>query len=66
MKMNKIVPRTTGDVNENKIHTSSLEQVQKLVNEDSDLIYDALVTADYINELEVQENRQSSAWLPVK
>ena len=66
MKMKKIVPRTTGDVNENKIHTSSLEQVQKVINEASDLICDALVTANYINELEVQENHQSSAWLPVK
>ena len=38
MKMNKIAPRTTGDVNKNDIHTGSLEQVQKLVNEDSDLV----------------------------
>ena len=59
--MNKIAPRTTGDVNENEIHTSSMEQVQKLVNKHSDLVYDTLVTADYINELEVQEDHQPSA-----
>ena len=32
-----------------EIHSSSLEQVQQLTNEDTDLVFDALVAADYIN-----------------
>ena len=61
MNSNKITRRKTDDVNENDIHTASLEQVQKLVNEDSDLVFDTRVAADYIDKLEVQEDCQSSA-----
>ena len=61
MKMSKIAPRKTGDVNDNEIHTGSLKQVQKLVNKDLDLVFDTLIVADYINEVEVQEDCQSSA-----
>ena len=56
MKTNKISSRVTKEVNESDIHTGSLEQVQKLVNEDTDLVYNALVAADYIDEVEVQED----------
>ena len=62
MKINKISPRVTKEVNKSDIHIGSLEQVQKLVNEDTDLVYNALVAADYIDEVEVQEDpRQPSA-----
>ena len=56
MKSNKISSRVTKEVNESDIHTGSLEQVQKLVNEDTDLVYNALVAADYIDKVEVQED----------
>ena len=38
--------------NESEIQSSSLEQVQEFFNEDSDIIFDALVAADYIDEIE--------------
>ena len=38
MKTNKISPRLTKEVNESDIHTGSQEQVQKLVNEVTDLV----------------------------
>ena len=37
--------------NESEIHLSSLEQVQQLTNEDKDIVFDALVAADYIDEI---------------
>ena len=40
------------EVNELEIQSSSLEQVQQFFNEDSDVIFDALVAADYIHEIE--------------
>ena len=39
-------------VKKSEIQSSSLEQVQQFFNEDSDFIFDALVAADYINEIE--------------
>ena len=39
-------------VNESEIHTSSLEEVQQLINKDADLVFDALVAADYINKID--------------
>ena len=40
------------EVNESEIQSSSLEQVQEFFNEDSDIIFNALVAADYIDEIE--------------
>ena len=40
------------EVNESEIHSSNLDQVQHLINEDTDLVFDALVAADYIDEIE--------------
>ena len=40
------------EVNESEIHSSSLDQVQQLVNEDTDLVFNALVAADYNDEIE--------------
>ena len=52
-KTNKISPRNFHNkVNESEIYTSSLEQVQQLINEDTDLVFDALVAADYIDKIE--------------
>ena len=40
------------EVNESEIHTSSLEEVQELINEDTDLVFNALVAANYIDEID--------------
>ena len=39
-------------VNESDIDSSSLDQVQQLTNEDTDLVFNALVAADYIDKIE--------------
>ena len=40
------------EVNESEIHSSNLDQVQQLINEDTDLVFNALVAADYIDEID--------------
>ena len=40
------------EVNESEIHSSNLDEVQQLINEDKDIVFDALVAADYIDEIE--------------
>ena len=55
-KSSKISPRNFhNEVNESEIHTSSLEQVQQLINEDTDLVFDALVAVDYIDKIECMD-----------
>ena len=52
-KSNKLTTRKYDNkVNESEIQSSSLEQVQQFFNEDLDVIFNALVAADYINEIE--------------
>ena len=52
-KSNKLATRKYDNkVNESEIQSSSLEQVQEFFSEDSDIIFDALVAADYIDEIE--------------
>ena len=53
-KTNKIVKRREyrNEVNESDIHSSNLDQLQQLMNEDTDLIFNALVAADYIDKIE--------------
>ena len=52
-KSNKLATcRYDNEVNESEIQSSSLEQVQQFFNEDSDVIFDALVAVDYIDEIE--------------
>ena len=62
-KMNKLPNRNfSNEVSESEIHSSSLDQVQQVVNEDTDLVFDALVTADYIDKAECKEyNTQQQA-----
>ena len=56
-KTNKIAPRRfNAEVNESEIQSSNLEQIQHTVNEDPDLVFDALVAADYINEVNTNGN----------
>ena len=52
-KSNKLAThKYNNKVNELEIQSSSLEQVQQFFNEDSDIIFDALVAADYIDEID--------------
>ena len=52
-RSNKLATRKYDNkVNKSEIQSSSLEQVQEFFNEDSDVIFDALVAADYIDEIE--------------
>ena len=61
-KTNKISPHSFNtEVNESEIHASSLEQVQQLINEDTDLVFDALVAADYIDEIDCLDSTSSSS-----
>ena len=49
-KSNKLATRKyDNEVNESEIQSSSLEQVQQFFNENSDVVFDTLVAADYIN-----------------
>ena len=52
-KTNKLANRKyDNEVNESEIKTSNLEQVQQFFNEDADIVFDALVAADYIDEID--------------
>ena len=56
-KSNKLATRRYDNkVNESEIQSSSLEQVQQFFNEDLDVIFDALVAADYIDETECTDS----------
>ena len=62
-KTNKLANRKyNNEVNESEIKTSNLEQVQQFFNEDADIIFNALVAADYIDEINCTDGtRQHSA-----
>ena len=52
-KSNKLATQNyDNEVSESEIQSSNLEQVQQFFNEDLDVIFDTLVAADYINEIE--------------
>ena len=61
-KSNKIAScKYDNEVNESEIKSSNLEQVQQFFNEDTDVVFDALVAADYINEIDCADGvRQPS------
>ena len=62
-KSNKVATRKYDNkVNESEIHSSSLDEVQQFFNEDTDLVFDALVAADYIDEIDCTDGiRQQQA-----
>ena len=56
-KSNKLATRKyDNEIKESEIQSSSLEQVQDFFNEDADVIFDALVAADYIDEIECKDS----------
>ena len=40
------------EINESEITSCNLDQVQQLINEDKDIVFDALVAADYIDKVD--------------
>ena len=51
-RLPKFVNRTIDEVNEDKIATMSITEIQTILNKDIDLIFDALVIGDYIKDEE--------------
>ena len=51
-KSNKLATcKYDNKINKLEIQSSSLEQIQQFFSEDSDVIFDALVAADYIDKI---------------
>ena len=50
-------PRGVNEVSEDSIATISIEEIQRILKEDINTIYVALVASDYIEEV-------AKAWLP--
>ena len=47
----KVNPRGVNEVSEDSIATISIEEIQRILKEDVNTIYDALVASDYIEEI---------------
>ena len=50
-RMPKINLRGVNEVSEDSIATISIEEIQRILKEDINTIYDALVASDYIEEV---------------
>ena len=50
-RMPKINPRGVNKVSEDSIATISIEEIQRILKEDINTVYDALVASDYIEEV---------------
>ena len=50
-RMPKVNPRGVNEVSEDSIATISIEEIQRILKEDINTVYDALVTSDYIEEV---------------
>ena len=48
----KFINRATEEVSKDNIATMSIEEIQNILNEDINLIFDALVMGDYIKDEE--------------
>ena len=57
-KSNKVATHKyyNNEVNESEIHSRNLDEVQQLINKDKDIVFDVLVAADYINEIECTDS----------
>ena len=47
----KVNPRGVNEVSEDSIATISIEEIQRILKEDINTVYDALVATDYIEEV---------------
>ena len=50
-RMPKVNPRGVNEVNEDSIATISIEEIQRILKEDVNTVYDTLVASDYIEEI---------------
>ena len=50
-RMPKVNPRGVNKVSEDSIATISIEEIQRILKEDINTVYDALVASDYIEEV---------------
>ena len=49
--MPKINPRGVNEVSEDSIATISIEDIQRILEEDVNTVYDTLVASDYMEEI---------------
>ena len=49
--MPKVNPRGVNKVNEDSIATISIEEIQRILKEDVNKVFDALIASDYIEEI---------------
>ena len=50
-RMPKVNPRGVNEVSEHSIDTISIEEIQRILKDDINTVYDALVASDYIEEV---------------
>ena len=50
-RMPKVNPRGVNKVSEDSIATISIEEIQRILKEDVNTVYDALIASDYIEEI---------------
>ena len=50
-RMPKMNPRGINEVSEDSIATFSIEEIQRILKEDINIVYNALVASDYIEEI---------------
>ena len=50
-RMHKVNPRGVNKVSEDSIATISMEEIQRILKEDINTVYDALIASDYIEEV---------------
>ena len=50
-QVQKFLPKTVNEVSEDQIATISMEQICGILKEDIELLYDALVASDFIEEI---------------
>ena len=50
-RMPKVNPREVNKVSEDSIATISIEEIQRILKEDINTVYDALIASDYIEEV---------------
>ena len=50
-RMPKVNPRGVNEVSEDSIATISIEEIQRILKEDVNTVYDTLIASDYIEEI---------------
>ena len=50
-RMPKVNPKRVNEVSEDSIATISIEEIQRILKEDVNTIYDALVASDYMEQI---------------